>query len=319
MKPGAFLLCLALAVPALAAAQPAVREMRFTGPSAANDLCACLLDARRDAEEQGRLDFAAEVEVGARHQLRNLTAESEVSARHQLTVRISMGSAHAVGRINFAGNAAVNDSTLRRAMTIYERDLFDVRKLRRSLARINDIGIFEPLTLADLEVVRRDDGVTADVTVPLRERKRRWWSVSGPMLPGLGPLQASVASRLPPWGRGIFETATYFVSLNLAGFTKPFLALERPVVPGQELLSGFAISPALSPRAMATHYGRTHAARGIGAMLDYEMDDPLAVPVTSAGQPLAEPLLCVPPKPRLWWLRRGAAAAVDVALAALIP
>jgi hypothetical protein len=26
----------------------------------------------------------------------------------------------------------------------------------------------------------------------------------------------------------------------------------------------------------------------------------------------------VPPKPRLWWLRRGAAAAVHVALAALI-
>jgi len=26
----------------------------------------------------------------------------------------------------------------------------------------------------------------------------------------------------------------------------------------------------------------------------------------------------VPPKPRLWWLRRGAAAAVNVALAALI-
>ena len=204
-------------------------------------------------------------------------------------------------------------------MTIYERDLLDVGQLRRSLARINDIGVFEPLTLADISVVRRDDGVTADLTIPLRERKRRWWSVSGPVLPGIGTLRASLSSRLPPWGRGIFEATTYFVSLNVAGFAKPFLALQRPVIPGQELLSGFAVSPALSPRAMLMHYGRTHLARGIGAMLDGEMIDPLAVPVTSAGPLEAEPLVCVPPKPRLWWLRRGAAAVGNVALAALIP
>ena len=66
-------------------------------------------------------------------------------------------------------------------MTIYERDLLDVGQLRRSLARINDIGVFEPLTLADISVARRDDGVTADLTIPLRDRKRRWWSVSGPL------------------------------------------------------------------------------------------------------------------------------------------
>ena len=85
-------------------------------------------------------------------------------------------------------------------MTVYERDLLDVRQLRRSLARINDIGVFEPLTLADITIARRDDGVTADLTIPLRERKRRWWSVSGPMLPGIAMLQASVSSRLPHGG-----------------------------------------------------------------------------------------------------------------------
>ena len=188
-------------------------------------------------------------------------------AEPDLTARVWVGSAHAVGRIDFAGHSGINDSTLRRAMTIYERDLLDVRQLRRSLARINDIGVFEPLTLADISVARRDDGVTADLTIPLRERKRRWWSVSGPMFPGIGRLQASVSSRLPPWGRGVFEATTYFVSLNVAGFAKPFLflTLQRPVIPGQELLSGFAVSPALSPRAMLTHYGRTHLAHRIGA------------------------------------------------------
>ena len=145
-----------------------------------------------------------------------------------------------VGRINFSGHSGMNDSTLRRAMTISERGLLDVGQLRRSLARINDIGVFEPLTLADISVARRDDGVTADLTIPLRERKRRWWSVSGPMIPGIGMLRASIC-RAPPWGRGVFEAATYFVSLNVTGFAKPFLALQRPVIPGQELLSGYAL------------------------------------------------------------------------------
>ncbi len=308
MKSAAFALCLALIAPAAATGQPArrLREVRFTGPSAVNALCACLLDARRSAEAQSRLDFTAEVEFAGTGGLLDVTA------------RIWMGSAHAVGRINFAGHFGINDSTLRRAMTIYERDRLDVGQLRRSLARINDIGVFEPLTLADISVVYRDDGVTADLTIPLRERKRRWWSVSGPVLPGIGSLRASVASRLPPWGRGIFEATTYFISLNMAGFAQPFLALERPVIPGQEMLSGFAVSPALSPWAMLMHYGRTHLARGIRVMLDGEPQDPLVVPVMSAGRLQEETLVCAPPKPRLWWLRRSAAATVNMALAALI-
>jgi len=309
MKSAALPLCLALIAPAAAAGQSAVplREVRFSGPSAVDELCACLLDLRRSAEAQGRLDFTAEVESAG------------TGGPLDLTARIWVGSAHAVGRINFTGHSGINDSTLRRAMTIYERDLLDVGQLRRSLARINDIGVFEPLTLADISVARRVDGVTADLTIPLRERKRRWWSVSGPMFPGIGTLRTSLSSRLPPWGRGVFEATTYFVSLNVAGFAEPFLALQRPVIPGQELLSGFAVSPALSPRAMLMHYGRTHLARGTGTMLDGERIDRLAVPVTLPGPLEAEPLICVPPKPRLWWLRRGAAVVSNVAFAGLIP
>jgi hypothetical protein len=272
-----------------------------------DELCAYLLDLRRSAEAQGRLDFTADVESAG------------TGGPLDLTARIGVGSAYAVGRITFTGHSGINDSTLRRALTIYERDLLDVGQLRRSLARINDIGVFEPLTLADIRVARQDDGVTADLTIPLRGRKRRWWSVSGPVFPGIGTLRASLSSRLPPWGRGVFEATTYFVSLNVAGFATPFLALQRPVIPGQELLSGFALSPVLSPRELLMHYGRTHLAHGIGTLLDGEWTDPLAVRVTSAGPMEAEPLICVPPKPRLWWLRRGAAAIGNVALAGVIP
>ena len=309
MKAGAFALGLALLAPLAAPAQPAGRphEVHFSGASAVDALCACLLEARRTAEGDGRLDFNAEVEFTTSGRSSNMTA------------RIWPGSAHTIGRITFDGHSNINDSTLRRALTIYERDRFDVTQLRRSLARINGLGVFEPLTLADISVARRDDNITADLTIPLRERKRRWWSVSGPMVPGFGLLRASVASRLPPWGRGVFEAATYFVSLNVAGFAKPFLAFERPVIPGQEWLSGFAISPALSPRGMLMHYGRAHFARGIGAVLDVDADDALAVPVVSEGRLKDEPLICTPPAPRLLWLRRGAALTANVALGALIP
>jgi hypothetical protein len=302
-------LCLALIAQGAAAGQSPIglRELRFAGPSAMDSLCACLLDLRRSAEAQGRLDFTAMVESAG--------GDGPV----ELTARIWPGPAHAVGRISFSGHSTLNDSTLRRAMTIYERDLLDVRRLRRSLARINDMGVFEPLTLADISITRRDDGVTADVTIPLRERKRRWWSVSGPMVPGLGMLQASLSSRLPPWGRGVVEATTFFVSLNVTGFAKPFLALQRPVMPGQELLSGFAISPALSPLAMLKNYGLTHVAYRVGPMLDGHGNDPLAVPVTSAGSLQAEPLICVTPKSRLWWLHRGATVVGKIALGTLIP
>src|SRR5688572_4386087 len=309
MKSAAFALCLAFSLPITAIAEPAarVREMRFTGPSAADALCKGLLNEWQIAEAQGRLDFTAEVQSAGAGESADMTA------------RIWMGAPHAVGRINFAGHSNINDTTLRRAMTIHERAPLDLRQLRRSLARINDLAIFEPLTFADINVLRRDDGVTADLTIQLHERKRRWWSVSGPMLPGIGPLQASIASRLPPWGRGIFEAATYFVSLNVAGFAAPFLALERAVVPGQEWFSGFAISPALSPRGMLMHYGRSHLAHAIGVRLSVDVPETLAVPVVSGGQLADEPLVCTPPTPRFWWLRRGAATAVNVALAALIP
>jgi len=70
---------------------------------------------------------------------------------------------------------------------------------------------------------------------------------------------------------------------------------------------------------MLWHYGRAHLTHGIGAVLDGDVRDALAVPVTSAGRLEDAPIVCVPPKPSLWWLRRGAATAVNVAFAVLVP
>src|SRR5262245_42329529 len=84
-------LCLAVIAPGAASGQSVLglRELRFTGPSAQEALCARLLDMRRSAEAQGRLDFTAEVE------------SANADGNGDLTARIWAGSAHAVGSINF--------------------------------------------------------------------------------------------------------------------------------------------------------------------------------------------------------------------------
>jgi hypothetical protein len=189
-------------------------------------------------------------------------------------------------------------------MLIRERALFDVGKLRRSLARLNQSGLFEPLTIDDVAIEARDDGVTVDLAISLRERRRARWSLSGRLLPFAGSLEAAVSSRLPPWGRNVFEASTYAVTLNLIGIPKLVpsfaLVLERPYVPGQALLSGFAISPRLSMPAMVTSYGLTHLGRAAREMLEEE--------------PRSDLLFCEARKPRLWWLRRGGQFLLDAML-----
>ena len=285
---------------------PAAAE---AGPSTGT-VCAGLLESRRLAESQGRLDFSVVVDAMG-------------NAPIEMTPQVQMGSAYGVGRISFSGHSGINDSTLRRALTLREREVFDVGKLRESLSRLNEMGLTEPLTLADVNVTRNADGVTADVTIPLRERRRRWWSLSGPIIPGLGSYQATIAFRL----------STYYVSFNLLGLARPLLgvlpllsksppvivALERPYLPGQGLLSGFALSPMLSPRSTLAHYGRRQLSRVVTTALDDEITDTLVVPITRSGRESGELLVCQPPKPRLQWLRRGIIHATDLALAALWP
>jgi hypothetical protein len=277
-----------------------VVQERFEGAGGREALCSFLLLARHSAEIEGRLDFVAAVEsLGG-------------DAAPTLVARVSAGSSYAIRRIHFTGHRRVNDTTLRRMLLMSEREMLNVQRLRRSLAEINQLGIFHPVTLEDVVVDRLDDGVTVDLTIQLRERKLRWWSIAGVLLPGANPLKASVATRLPPWGRGVFEMATYFASLNATGFGTPFFAIERSLIPEQEWLSGFAISPSLSPRTMAGDYARRHALHAISGVLDREVEEPFSVDIESAAGWAPAPLTCKPPKPRLWWLLRVGSLAVHL-------
>ena len=283
-------------------------------------LCLSLLESRRTAESEGRLDFTVVAEA------------ADQDGAIELTAKVHTGPPYGVGRITFTGHDRINDSTLRRAMTLNEREVFDVGKLRRSLARLNATGLVEPLTLGDVVISKHDDRATADITIPLRERGRRWWLLSGPVIPGLGSYHASISSRLPPWGRGILDASTYYVTFNLLGLAKPLLgvlpllskappaavALERPIVPGQDWLSGFAVSPQLSPRDSIAHYGRTQLSRLLHTTLEERSMESLVVPITGNSRASGELLVCNPPQPKMRWLRRGAAIVADVALMALM-
>ena len=303
-------------------------------------LCTCLREAKRAAEAHGRIDFAVELEVPDANGGPPAAREANPV---DLTARVRTGRPYRVGRITFTGHYRINESTLRRAMVLQEQALFDVDKLRRSVARLNRSGLMAPITADDIAIRRDPVGLTADVTISLRERPRgRWW-LSGPLTaPFIGSLQAAISSRLPAWGRGPFEASTYYVTFGLIGLPNPLarlmpsgakrglspsLVLERPYLPGQALSSGFALSARRPLPAMLASYGATQLGRGARAVLgnDAPLPPSLVMPVQTS-RPNAEGkgsfagfLICEPQKPRLQWLRRGGALAADLMLGAFRP
>jgi hypothetical protein len=311
-----------------------------SGEFPVDTLCTCLFDARRIAESQGRLDFAVELEISHA----DGPALSNPRGWVDVTSRVRTGSAYTVGRIDFSGHYRINESTLRRAMALQERSPFDVGKLRASLERLNRSGLLEPLTLANVEIRRNPDTLTADLTLAIGERPGRRWSLSGPLGPSaFGLLEATLSSRLPPWGRGIFEASTYYLTFSATGFSNPLLrllpirvrasppallVLERPYLPGQALSSGFALSPQLSVRRLLTGYGLTHFDLVAQAALIGEPPDSsdLLVPISgrhtsgvAGGSEEASFLICNRPARSHQRLRRGAAVAAGLVIGTFRP
>ena len=312
-----------------------------SGEFPVDTLCTCLFDAIRRAESQGLLDFAVELEISHTD---GPALPNTAGGWVDVTARVQTGSAYSVGRIDFSGHHQINESTLRRAMALQERSPFDVGKLRASLASLNRSGLFEPLTLGDVEIRRKPDTLTADLTVAIRERPGRRWSLSGPLGPSaFRLLDATISSRLPPWGRGIFEASTYYLTFGVTGFSNPLirvlplrirpsppalLILERPYLPGQAVLSGFALSPQLSAPRLLAGYGLTHLDRVAQAALTGEPRDSsgLLIPISGrhtsgvgGGSEEASALICNSPARSHQRLRRGAALAADLVLGSFRP
>lgn len=285
------------------------------------DLCSCLMSQRRDAERQGILDFSAALDI------RRLDAAPGAPPLAILTAHVDEGPAYHVGRIEFTGNHRYSDSAVRRNFLLDEGAPLDRMLLRKSLARINRAAWFEPVGEQAVQI--RQDHATglADLTLHLTERQHRAWSISGPVGPlsVAGPLQASIRSRLPAWGPGLFELSTYSASFSLVAFAHPLLpvlsvaskspvlpvlAIQRPFTPGEGWTSGFALAPQLGWPRTALGYGMTQIEQRLLPRVagDRALEEELPVTVE---RPQGEMVLaCEPPKPRLANLRRAASLCI---------
>jgi outer membrane protein insertion porin family len=318
-----------------AGTQFGVREIRIAGVDAqppvpaggvfpARSLCECLLDARRGAEREGRMDF--DVAVQALETER--PADSPFTQWVDMNLNVETGPAFTLGRILFRGHHSYGDSTLRRAMKLDEGDLFDWNKVHKSLERINGLGLFQPLTPGDIQISRNPERAVADLTIRVKQMPQGRWGLSGPVGPLslAGPLHGSIVSRLPGWGRGILEMSTYYAVVSVTGFSSPifrmlsmaprrdfipYFSLERPYMAGQEWASGFAITPQLGWKSMVANYGLTQVHRRLRGTVRGDL--PLAAPIVAPieFQQSASALFCEPPRPRLRWLRAAGGFAFD--------
>lgn len=277
--------------------------------------CSCLFAARRASEREGILDFAASLHVQP-------TANG--AAVH---LNIQRGQPYRVGRIAFIGNHHYSDATLRRNMVLDEGQLFDELLLRKSLARLNRTGLFE--TINENNVVVHSDAATgiADIAIQLTEHKRGAWRLSGPAGPPnlAGPLEASISSRLPPWGAGLFELSTYAASVSMYAFAHPLLpllaiggkrslipvlALQRPFSPGEGWRSGFSFAPQLGWKALGLSYGVTQTEQRLLPLLSGDRGLVPELNVQVEGPVVGGVIVCDPAAPRFSRARSAAGIAL---------
>ncbi len=313
----------------------------LTGAFSGREVCACLLKARRTAEKEGRLDFDVKLRTDDVDAPVGMALQDNASLEKwvDLSARVSAGPQYRVGRIEFRGNHSFSDSTVRRVFKLDEGDLLNPDLLRRSVGRVNKLGLFETVNGDQVYVIRDPETGTADVRVALKELPRGRWYLSGPAGPMSvgGPIQAAISARLPGWGSGILEASTYFLSFSLSSWANPLagalmgvqktrmlfplLAIERPFLEGQGWASGFVLSPQLGWQSMLMGYGMTQAQRRLKNLLIPDAVEPDLTAALQRYRPGQEPfeagtLLCEAPKPRWRVARIIAGFAVDFALGA---
>ena len=293
-----------------------VRQWAVSGaqvhPENTSQFCSCLFARRRQGERQGILDFSVKL---------NVVRTDDGFAN--LTAAVEEGRAYRVGRIEFSGNRHYTDAAVRRNFLLDEGQPLDQRLLRQSIARLDQTMQFEPVGENAIVIERHPETADADVTVRLTERKPRAWAISGPLgtVSFAGPLQASLSSRLPPWGQGLFELSTYTASVSLFAFAHPLLpflsttakghflpvlALQRPFTPGEGWKSGFVFAPHMGWRSPAFSYATTQLHHRLLTLLAGDRARAPELQVT-VERPTGDAMLfCEPPRPRFAILRSTA-------------
>jgi surface antigen-like variable number repeat protein len=277
-------------------------------------LCPCLLGERRKAERQGILDFAPAIHV----------ERESTQPVAGVTTKAESGAPFRVRRVEFFGLHRYSDTTVRRNLLLDEGAPLDQYLLRKSIARIAQTRLFEAVSSRDIVIVRNEVDHVADIKLRLTERKNGSWNLSGPVGPAsiAGPIRASLMSRLPPWGHGVLELATYTASVSLLAFAQPIIpalavkrfvpvfALARGFLPGDSWRTGFVIAPQLGWQGSLIS---TASAQMQGRLLPLLTPNRGLVPdltVSVEGDGVQGAILCQAQKPRLSSLRTAASIAV---------
>jgi outer membrane protein assembly factor BamA len=297
-----------------------VREWTVSGDRVGSPqaFCSAMFAARRDAEREGIIDFSVTLHV-----------QPVANAVADLTARIVHGQPYRTGRIEFVDYARYKDATLRRNFLLDEGAPLDEGLLRKSVARLNRTMLFEPVSDRDVVIRPNEKTGEADISVRLARRRRGAWQLAGPAGPAslAGPLEASIGSRLPPWGSGIFELSTYTASVSMLAFAHPILpalsvaakmprlpvfAVRRPFSPGEGWRSGFSVVPQLGWRASAVSYATTQIQQRTLPLLagNPGLKPELQVAVE---RPMGEAsMFCALPPARFLNWRRGAVLALQI-------
>jgi outer membrane protein insertion porin family len=103
-----------------------------------------------------------------------LTRANDESKLIDMMLDIEQGPQVSVERINITGNTKTRDKVIRREMKLVEGDLYNATNLKRSKARINNLGFFEAV---DVGTSAGSDESLMNVDVKVEERSTGTFSV----------------------------------------------------------------------------------------------------------------------------------------------
>lgn len=281
------------------------------------NFCSNLFVARRQAEKEGILDFTASMEV------QPTMASTKEAPEANLAVNVERGKPFHIGRIEFAGNRHFSEAAVRSNFLLDEGDLLDEHLLRKSMARLNEAGMFAPVSERNTIIHTDPTTGVADIEFRVMERKRGSWNLSGPVGPPAiaGPLDATIRTRLPSWGHGILEASTYTLSISMFAFTRslipilglphipliPIAALNRPYTPGEGWKSGIMIAPELGWQYIVLGYGTAQLQHRLVPILRGDRGLEPELPVTVETPSSRTTMFCEPPAPRFYAVRNALA------------
>lgn len=90
-----------------------------------------------------------------------------------MAISINEGSVFQLRKLELIGNATTRDRTIRRKILLDEGTTYNQDLMDKSLKRINDLKLFETLTMADVEINTDEQQKAVDLLIHLKETKRR--------------------------------------------------------------------------------------------------------------------------------------------------